>query len=209
VLSFAAEFNVKLVYWHLSDGGFDSAATLKRALRFFGEGAEVVVVRNRGCSSDFSQVEGAASLEDLISRGGRWADLPGLEAPVLAAVDRLVGNLGAALQAKEGAGALTPMPRRRLSRWLSACSVELAPLLRGFAGLDAASVELTEEQAAVETASAESIEAKTPGEIPLAREKAEGDAEPERPRAGTVIQRGSTTWSEVGEGCVIHHVRFT
>jgi hypothetical protein len=40
-------------------------------------------------------------------------------------------------------------------------------LLRGFAGLDAASVELTEEQAAVETASAESIEAKTPGEIPL------------------------------------------
>ncbi|WP_351119633.1 hypothetical protein, partial [Psychrobacter sp. SMN/5/1215-MNA-CIBAN-0208] len=65
VVSFAKEMGVRLVFWHVSDGGFDSVNQLTRVAETFGDTVSFVVVKNFGRSSDFSQLDGSPILATL------------------------------------------------------------------------------------------------------------------------------------------------
>ncbi len=125
VVSFAREMDVRLVFWHVTDGGFDSVSELKRVLDTFGDSVQYVVVRNYGRSSDFSQLEESEVLAQLRALGGKVVDLPLLDSATMYKIDRFGSSFWAAVNATEGDYVLSFMERRRAHRWLEQSYKEL------------------------------------------------------------------------------------
>jgi len=121
VPSYALQMGVSLVFWHVSDGGFDSVNELERVSSMFGAPMTYVVVKNLGRSTDFSQLDESEAFEALMSRGGRSMALPPLDAATMYQVDRFGSSFWAAVHASEGENSLMPMQRRRVERWLGEC----------------------------------------------------------------------------------------
>jgi len=118
VLAYAREMDVRVVLWHVTDGGFDSVAHLERLLDDFGTSVAYVVVKNEGRSKDFSQLEASATYERLLALGGRVVALPELDASIMYKIDRFGSSFWAAVNANEGERALSPLERRRAKLWL-------------------------------------------------------------------------------------------
>lgn len=118
VLPYAREMNVRIVLWHVTDGGFDSVAHLEKLLDDFGDSVEYVVVKNEGRSRDFSQLEASRAHAALQSLGGRVVSLPELDPAIMYKVDRYGSSFWAAVNASEGERALSPLERRRAKLWL-------------------------------------------------------------------------------------------
>lgn len=125
VLSYAREMDVRLVLWHVTDGGFDSVAHLERLLADFGDSLDYVVVKNEGRSKDFSQLELSPAFERLRALGGRIATLPELDPAIMYKIDRFGASFWAAVNATEGERALAPLERRRAKLWLTRARAEL------------------------------------------------------------------------------------
>ncbi len=189
VLPLAAELQVTVVYWHVTDGGFESVQGLHRSLALLGPTPRVVVVCNRGRSSDFSQLHASASLKDLSRRGERTIELPKLEADIMYETEVSGVSLGVALRERHGERGLTPMQQRRGAKWLKDAYSGLDPILRELSEPDRMCPEPT---------------------VVLPVPAAERPAPPTRtgPPVGTIIHTGASTWTEVGDGCLIHHVRY-
>jgi hypothetical protein len=128
VVSFAREMDVRLVFWHVTDGGFDSVSELKRVLDTFGDSVQYVVVRNHGRSSDFSQLEESEVLAQVRALGGKVVDLPLLDSATMYKIDRFGSSFWAAVNASEGDNVLSFMERRRAHRWLEQSYKELERL---------------------------------------------------------------------------------
>jgi hypothetical protein len=129
IVRFARESGIRLTLWHVSDGSVDSAKDLARTLEI-GQGAfELVVVKNHGRGKDFSFLEESEPYRQLAERGGRVVDLPELDLPTMARIDRLNASLWAAVNTTEGEQALTPMQRQRARLWLERCYQALGPAL--------------------------------------------------------------------------------
>jgi CobQ/CobB/MinD/ParA nucleotide binding domain len=126
VVPFAREMDVKLVFWHVSDGGFDSVSELARVQETFEDSVRYVVVRNFGRSTDFAQLDESDALRAVLGRGGRVIDLPPLDSATMYKIDRMGASFWSAVHAQEGEFALTPMERRRAELWLN----------RAYQGLD-------------------------------------------------------------------------
>jgi hypothetical protein len=118
VLSYAREMNVRLVLWHVTDGGFDSVAHLEQLVDDFGDSVEFVVVKNEGRSRDFSQLEASRAYAQVLSLGGRVVTLPELDPSIMYKVDRYGSSFWAAVNASDGERALGPLERRRAKLWL-------------------------------------------------------------------------------------------
>jgi len=118
VLAYAREMGVRLVLWHVTDGGFDSVSHLERLLDDFGNSVEYVVVKNEGRSRDFSQLEASAAYQRLIALGGRVVTLPELDPAIMYKLDRFSSSFWAAVNATEGERALATLERRRAKLWL-------------------------------------------------------------------------------------------
>jgi hypothetical protein len=118
VLAYAREMDVRLVLWHVTDGGFDSVAHLERLLDDFGGSVEYVVVKNEGRSRDFTQLEASSAYQRLLALGGRVVTLPELDPAIMYKVDRNSASFWAAVNASEGERALAPLERRRARLWL-------------------------------------------------------------------------------------------
>jgi CobQ/CobB/MinD/ParA nucleotide binding domain len=119
VVQFAQEMDVSLVFWHVSDGGFDSVNELVRVQETFGDAVKYVVVKNYGRSIDFTQLNDSAALASIVARGGSVIDLPALDSTVMYKIDRFGSSFWSAVHATEGEFALTFMERRRAELWLS------------------------------------------------------------------------------------------
>ena len=119
VVAFAKEMGVRLVFWHVSDGGFDSVNQLTHIAETFGDTVDLVVVKNFGRSPDFSQLDDSPILAEVCARGARVVALPGLDATTMYKIDRFGSSYWAAIHCTEGDFALSPMERRRAERWLS------------------------------------------------------------------------------------------
>ena len=132
VLAYAKEMDVRLVLWHVTDGGFDSVAHLERLLDDFGDSVEFVVVKNEGRSKDFSQLEASPAYARLLSFGGRVAILPELDPAIMYKIDRFGSSFWAAVNANEGERAMSTLERRRAKLWLdrSKATLEAADLAR-------------------------------------------------------------------------------
>lgn len=118
VLSYAREMDVRLVLWHVTDGGFDSVAHLERLLDDFGDSVEYVVVKNEGRSKDFSQLEASSAYQRLSNLRSRVVTLPELDPAIMYKIDRFSASFWAAVNASEGERALAPLERRRARFWL-------------------------------------------------------------------------------------------
>lgn len=117
VVSFARDMNVPLVYWHVSDGGFDSVGQLQAAAQTLGADVQFVVVKNFGRSPDFGQLDDAPAFTALLERGARVVELPALDPKAMYQIDRFGLSFWAAIHNTEGEWALSPMSRRRVHRW--------------------------------------------------------------------------------------------
>jgi hypothetical protein len=125
VLTYAREMDVRLVLWHVTDGGFDSVAHLERLVADFGESVEFVVVKNQGRSQDFSQLEASYAYERLSALGARIVTLPELDPSIMYKVDRFGSSFWAAVNSAEGERALSPLERRRAKIWLDRAQAAL------------------------------------------------------------------------------------
>ena len=125
VLTYAREMNVRIVLWHVTDGGFDSVAHLEKLLDDFGDSVNYVVVKNEGRSKDFSQLEASSAYARLRELGGRVVALPELDPAIMYKVDRFGSSFWAAVNATEGERALGPLERRRAKLWLTRAQAAL------------------------------------------------------------------------------------
>lgn len=128
VVSFAREMGVKLVFWHVTDGGYDSVNELIRTIEAFPNDVQFVVVKNQGRSSDFSQLEHGETLERITSQGAKVMVFPALDSATMYKIDRAGSSFWSALNTSEGANALTLMERRRTQLWLSRANEALDAL---------------------------------------------------------------------------------
>jgi len=125
VLGYAREMNVRLVLWHVTDGGFDSVAHLERLLEDFRDSVSYVVVKNEGRSKDFSQLEASSAYARLRALGGRVVSMPELDPAIMYQVDRFGSSFWAAVHATDGERALAPLERRRAKLWLERAQAAL------------------------------------------------------------------------------------
>jgi len=116
VIAFARDMNVRLVSWHVSDGGFDSVNELARARQTFGNAVTFVVVRNFGRSPDFTQLDSSAALSSVLEGGGRVIDMPALDSAIMYKIDQLGSSFWTAVN--ESGDSLSAMERRRAALWL-------------------------------------------------------------------------------------------
>ena len=121
VIAFAKEMDVRLVFWHVTDGGYDSVQQLQRLLDNFGAALSYIVVENHGCSSEFGQFAASPTAQALRELGGRVIQIPKLDGEVMYEIDRFGSSFWAATNIAEGEGALSPMKRRRAKKWLTHC----------------------------------------------------------------------------------------
>jgi hypothetical protein len=125
VLAYAREMDVRIVLWHVTDGGFDSVAHLERLLGDFGNSVEYVVVKNEGRSRDFSQLEASPTYQRLLALGGRVVTLAELDPAIMYKVDRAGSSFWAAVNATDGERALAVLERRRAKLWLERAEATL------------------------------------------------------------------------------------
>lgn len=128
VMSFAQQMDVRLVFWHVTDGGYDSVGQLAAMLELFGDTLSHVVVKNYGRSAEFSQLDESDALRALRDVGGKVIEIPQLDGATMYKLDRFGSSFWAAVNASEGDWALSPMARRRTQHWLE----------RAYAGLEQA-----------------------------------------------------------------------
>ncbi|HTQ06934.1 MAG TPA: hypothetical protein VMI54_23915 [Polyangiaceae bacterium] len=126
VLAYAREMDVRLVLWHVTDGGFDSVAQLEKLVDDFGGAVEYVVVKNEGRSRDFSQLEASPAYQRLLALRARVVTLPELDPAIMYKVDRSSSSFWAAVNANEGDRALAPLERRRAKLWLERAEAALS-----------------------------------------------------------------------------------
>lgn len=127
VLAFAQEMSVKLVFWHVTDGGFDSVALLRSGVEL-AQGNDIrrcVVAKNFGRSVSFAQFDESPERARLLETGGRIINLPPLDPATMYKIDRQGSSLWAAIHAVEADGGLSAMERRRARLWLEQCYREI------------------------------------------------------------------------------------
>jgi len=128
VLALAREMEVRVVLWHVTDGGFDSVAHLEKLVDDFGDSVEYVVVQNYGRSKDFSQLEASTGYQRVLALRGRVFALPELDPAIMYKLDRFGSSFWAAVNTTEGERSLSTLERRRARLWLDRSGAALAAL---------------------------------------------------------------------------------
>lgn len=192
----AEERDVRLVFWCVTDGGFDSVSGLERLVHELPATVEVVVVRNRRWAPEFVHLEDSPLATLLAERGARSIDLPALDPSLMYRVEeRKVSWTKLLTESPSAPEALSPMARQRLALWLGKASAELEPVLSETPRDDALS-----ETSRDDVPPAPPVEEENPSELePSVRVW---------PSAGVIGSTGARTWTEVGDGYQVHHVRY-
>ena len=127
VLALARECHVRVVFWHVTDGGKDSNVSLERLLARYGDDASYVVVKNAARGADFALFDASSAKLRAEALGAHLLELPELNAPAMQKIDRLDASFWAAgNNATFGGDAFTRMDRQRIRVWLNAAFDELA-----------------------------------------------------------------------------------
>lgn len=128
VIEFAKEMGIGLTFWHVSDGGYASVAEIERALGWFEERLEHVVVKNFGRSKDFTQFDDSEAKRNLERLSGRLIEIPELDSTVMYKIDRLGLSFWAASRQEAEPLAMKPLDRQRVRLWLDRCYAQFAAL---------------------------------------------------------------------------------
>jgi hypothetical protein len=127
VLECARESDVRLVFWYVTDGGFDSVSYLTKLLDLLGSSFQFVAVRNQGRAREFTQFDASPAYQQLLAAGGQVATLPELDPAVMYKIDRFGSSFWAAINTKQGPQSLSVLERRRAKLWLERAQAALDP----------------------------------------------------------------------------------
>ncbi len=112
------ELGVKINLWHVSDGGQDSIDLLDRLLHTYGAGVNLIVVKNHGRGSDFSQLEASAPMREAFARGARVVGIGALQDASMGKIDRQNRSFWGAVHNRSGVDTLGMLERQRVKTWL-------------------------------------------------------------------------------------------
>lgn len=112
------EMNVKVNFWHVADGGKDSADLLGRLIDTYGDSANYIVVRNLGRGGDFSILDHSSELKRAVDFGARVITMPELHETSMRKIDAQNASFWAAINNRQGAEALGLLERQRVKSWL-------------------------------------------------------------------------------------------
>lgn len=114
------EMGIRINFWHVADGGKDSADLLERLLDTHGAGPNYIIVKNHGRSGDFSLLDESAAMARARALGAVVTSLPALHESSMGKIDRQDASFWAATQASSGTDALGLLERQRVKSWLKA-----------------------------------------------------------------------------------------
>jgi hypothetical protein len=127
ILDLARESGVRVVFWHVMDGGKDAVITLDRLLTRYGAAAHYCIVKNLARGTDFSLFERSPTRALAASLGATVLELPELYAPAMQKIDRLDASFWAAVHNPSfGNEAFNRMDRQRIKVWLQSVFDQLA-----------------------------------------------------------------------------------
>lgn len=118
LLALLKEMDVRVNFWHVADGGKDSAELLGRLMDTYGDSASYVVVRNLGRGGDFSLLDQSTELKLAIDLGAQVITMPELHETSMRKIDAQSASFWAAINNRHGADALGLLERQRVKSWL-------------------------------------------------------------------------------------------
>ncbi|MDE3012319.1 MAG: mobilization protein [Pseudomonadota bacterium] len=118
LLEVMRELGVKVNFWHVADAGQDTIDLLDRLLSSYGEGAQVIVVKNYGRGSDFSALEASAPMRRALAQNARVIALGGLNEASMGKIDRQNASFWGAVH-QRGPNSLGMLDRQRVRSWLN------------------------------------------------------------------------------------------
>ena len=119
VIDLCEEIDVPFYYWYVVDDGVDSSRLLERFLKKYAQGINCVVVKNKGCGSNFAAVDKVLAALPSESKGNvKEFTLPALHGETMRRIDELSFSFWGAENIKEGAlPHLSMMERQRTKVW--------------------------------------------------------------------------------------------
>lgn len=118
LLGLFSEMDVRVYFWHITDGGKDSVDLLGRLTEMYGDSANFIIVRNMGRGSDFSLLDHSSELKCAIDLGARVITVPQLHETSMRKIDAQNASFWAAINHREGANSLGLLERQRVKAWL-------------------------------------------------------------------------------------------
>jgi hypothetical protein len=118
LLELFAEIGVKVNFWHVGDGGKDSADLLGRLIDTYDDKVNYIVVRNMGRGSDFSLLDKSSEMKQAIDLGALVITLPELHETSMRKIDAQNTSFWAAINNRQGPEALGLLERQRVKSWL-------------------------------------------------------------------------------------------
>ncbi|WP_207951737.1 mobilization protein [Pseudomaricurvus alcaniphilus] len=119
VLEMCEEAEIPFIYWYIVDDGVDSARLLEQFLGKHGEELHCIVLKNRGCGSNFAAVDAVLDKVRANSHPVAQAELPALHEETMRKIDCLSFSFWAAQNIKDsGIEHLSLMERQRAKIWL-------------------------------------------------------------------------------------------
>lgn len=118
LLTLLDEMNVKVNFWHVADGGKDSADLLGRLIDTYGDSTQYIVVRNLGRGGDFSLLDHSSELKRAIDLGAQVITIPELHETSMRKIDAQNASFWAAINNRQGSDALGLLERQRVKSWL-------------------------------------------------------------------------------------------
>jgi hypothetical protein len=112
------EMGVRVNFWHIADAGKESAMLLQQLFMNYGSEPGYVVVKNQGRGKDFSQLERAPVLQEILELGGHLVTLPELHEGSMRKIDRRDASFWSAINTRTGVDALGMLERQRVKTWL-------------------------------------------------------------------------------------------
>ncbi|CAA6814135.1 MAG: Unknown protein [uncultured Thiotrichaceae bacterium] len=121
VLDMASEMGMSFVYWYIVDDGTDSANLLENFLTKYTDHLHCVVVKNKGCGSNFTKIDNVLESAFNHTDKGVWvhqAVLPELHSETMRKIDELNFSFWGAEHLKDTKPHLSLMERQRTKVWL-------------------------------------------------------------------------------------------
>ena len=118
LLPLIGEMGVMVNFWHIADAGKDSVDLLNRLVNTYSPGPNLIVVRNLGRSSDFSQLDESSALKKALAMGGCVVTLPQLHEASMRKIDRQNASFWGAIHNRTGPDSLGMLERQRVKAWL-------------------------------------------------------------------------------------------
>ena len=119
VLEMCVEMQIPFIYWYIVDDGLDSSKLLENFLTKYRSNLYCVVIKNKGCGNNFSEIDSVLNNAIGNSDGKvQQATLPGLHAETMHNIDKLSFSFWGAENIKEkNLPHLSLMERQRTKIW--------------------------------------------------------------------------------------------